>query len=331
LSKSSTSPDNGDDSDSDRDNGNIHIVFESTRWPAGCRRGDRVPFDLPPRRCPGWPIDQDFGGGRSGVRYVHGYTGRESRRLREQAEALVDLLHAGVGFAPGSLVLEAGCGVGAQTLTLARRSPGARFLAVDLNGESLAEARRRVAEAGIGNVAFQRVDLTRLPYADGAFDHIFVCFVLEHLADPTACLRALHRLIRPGGTLTAIEGDHGSAFFHPPDPLAARTIQCLVDLQARAGGDALIGRRLYALLRDAGFAQVRVEPVPVYVDAGRPALIQGFTRNTFIAMVQSVRHAALTRGLMRESDWDRGIAALERTTRPDGSFCYQFFRAVAAR
>jgi hypothetical protein len=46
-------------------------------------------------------------------------------------------------------VLEAGCGVGAQTVTLAQRSPEARFTSVDLSGDSIAEARRRADLAGL--------------------------------------------------------------------------------------------------------------------------------------------------------------------------------------
>ena len=59
--------------------------------------------------------------------YVHGYSDREAARLADQAGSLAELLHAGTRYAPGSAVLEAGCGVGAQTVILARNSPGARF------------------------------------------------------------------------------------------------------------------------------------------------------------------------------------------------------------
>jgi len=144
--------------------------------------------------------------------YVHGYSEREAQRLQDQAGALVDLLHRGVAFPPGSRVLEAGCGVGAQTVTLTARSPGALFTAVDRDETSLAAARRAVAAAGHGNVAFLQADLRALPFADAAFDHAFACFVLEHVPSPPALLRELARVVRPGGTLTVIEGDHGSAF-----------------------------------------------------------------------------------------------------------------------
>jgi hypothetical protein len=69
--------------------------------------------------------------------YVHGYHPRENERLQDQAGTLVDLLHDDTAYPGGSTVLEAGCGVGAQTITLAERSPDARFTSVDVSAHSL--------------------------------------------------------------------------------------------------------------------------------------------------------------------------------------------------
>ena len=155
-----------------------------------------------------------------------------------------------------------------------------------------------------------------------------MCFVLEHLADPAGALAALRTVVRPGGTLTVIEGDHGSVFFHPEDADARRTIGCLVELQAGAGGDSLIGRRLYPLLTAAGLRSVRVAPKMVYVDASRPDLVEGFTRNTFAAMVEGVREQGAGGGLIDPETWRRGIAGLHRAAEADGVFCYTFFKAT---
>jgi len=196
---------------------------------------------------------------------------------------------------------------------------------------SLAQARRRVEAAGHRNVAFGRADIFHLPFPDASFDHVFVCFVLEHLADPAAALRALRRVLRPGGSITVIEGDHGSWYCYPQTPAAARAVQCLIEVQARMGGDALIGRRLYPLLAESGFEQIEVSPRMVYVDSSRPELVEGFSRNTFITMVEGVREQALEMGLVDTAAWERGIADLYRATRADGTFCYTFFKGRATR
>jgi hypothetical protein len=100
-------------------------------------------------------------------------------------------------------------------------------------------------------------------------------------------------------------------------------------LQSAAGGDALLGRRLQPLLTAAGYQDVVVAPRTVYADRTRPALVDGFTRNTFIAMIESVRAEALAAGLTTRADWDRGIADLRRTAGEDGTFHYTFFKALA--
>jgi threonine dehydrogenase-like Zn-dependent dehydrogenase len=263
--------------------------------------------------------------------YVHGYQPSENARLQDQAGTLVELLHADTTYPPGSSVLEAGCGVGAQTVTLAQRSPGARFTSVDVAPDSVAEAERRVHAAGLTNVTFAQGDLFDLPFEPGSFDHVFVCFVLEHLDDPVKALVALQRLVRSWGTITVIEGDHGSAYFHPDSAAARAAIRCQVQLQAGAGGNALIGREVHPLMVQAGLDPVTVSPRMVYVDSSRPDLVEGFTRRTFTAMIEGVREAAVEAGLTEPSAFDEGVRDLHRTTEPDGVFCYTFFKGVGRR
>ena len=262
--------------------------------------------------------------------YVHGYSAHETRRLGDQADTLAALLHTGTSYPAGSRVLEVGCGVGAQTVHLVAASPEAEFVAVDVSATSLAEARARVsAHAPAARVSWLQADLFELPFPDASFDHVFVCFVLEHLAAPGQALQALRRVLRPGGALTVIEGDHGSAFFHPDSAYARATIDCQVRLQSMAAGNALLGRALHPLLTAAGYENVAVRPRTVYTDPSRPALVGGFTRNTFIAMIESVRDQALAAGLMTATDWDRGIDDLHRTAAEDGTFHYTFFKGEA--
>jgi len=263
--------------------------------------------------------------------YVHGEDAQENQRLQDQASSLVELLHSDTAYPQGSRVLEAGCGTGAQTVTLARNSPQALFTSVDVSEASLAEAKTALRAAGIGNVTLQQADIYALPFAPASFDHVFVCFVLEHLARPAQALAALKRVLKPGGSLTVIEGDHGSTYFHPDSEHARRAVRCLVELQARAGGNANIGRSLFPLLTQAGFDGVRVSARMVYVDASKPRLVEGFTKKTFTAMVEGVRQAAIEAALLSAAEFDKGIADLYRTAESDGVFCYTFFKASALK
>lgn len=265
------------------------------------------------------------------VDYVHGYSERESGRLQDQASTLSDLLHHDTKYPAGYHVLEAGCGVGAQTVILARNSPEAFFTCIDISEESLRLAEKRAKAEGLSNVEFRQADLYHLPYQPETFDAVFVCFDLGHLPEPETALLALRQVLNEDGEITVIEGDNGSCFFHPHSEQARSAINCLVRDQADLGGDANIGRRLHPLVGSAGFREAKVSPRMVYVDSSRPSLVEGFTKNTFIAMVGGVRERAIAAGMMDPAEFDKGITDLERTTEDDGTFCYTFFKCDARK
>jgi hypothetical protein len=97
------------------------------------------------------------------------------------------------------------------------------------------------------------------------------------------------------------------------------------------GGNSLIGRQLYPLLKKSNYDNVNVSPRMIYVDSSKPDLVEGFTKNTFIAMVKGVKEQAIRSGLMEEADWDQGIRDLYRTTGEDGTFVYTFFKGKAVK
>jgi ubiquinone/menaquinone biosynthesis C-methylase UbiE len=264
-------------------------------------------------------------------KYVHGYDPRENIRLQDQASTLVELLHSDTTYPAGNRVLEVGCGTGAQTITLARNSPHAQFTSIDISARSLAEARQRIEGAGNTNVNFLQSDIYNLTFGSESFDHIFVCFVLEHLSQPLEALNCLRDLLKVNGTITVIEGDHGSTYFYPDNVFSHRAIQCQVELQKRAGGNANIGRELYPLLIAANFNSVQVSPRMVYIDSSKPQLVEGFIKNTFTAMIEGVREPAIEAGIIDRNTFDEGVNGLYRTTEQDGVFCYTFFKAIARK
>ncbi|AFV23519.1 methyltransferase [Methanolobus psychrophilus R15] len=263
--------------------------------------------------------------------YVHGYSERESVRLSDQANTLEELLHRDTIYPEGSKVLEAGCGIGAQTVILSRNSPQARITSIDISEDSLNKAKERAASEGVSNVEFRVENIFDLPFKDESFDHIFVCFVLEHLKEPVKALTSLHRVLKKGGTITVIEGDHGSCFFHPETEAGVKTWNNLVEVQARLGGNSLIGRQVYPLLRKAGFSDVTVSPRLVYSDASRPHMEEGFVRKTIIPMVEGVRESAIEMGIIDAGTFDKGIRDLHRTAGEYGTFNYMFFKGVGRK
>lgn len=258
--------------------------------------------------------------------YVHGYSEREALRLSEQAETLEKLLHHDTVYPPGAKVLEAGCGIGAQTVILANNNPDAEITSIDISPESLEKARKNVEEKGIKNVKFLQADIFSLPFEDNSFDHIFVCFVLEHLQKPEEALKSLKKVLKPGGTITVIEGDHGSCYFYPEGKQAINAWNCLIRVQAHMKGNSLIGRQVYPILLEAGFRKVKVDPRMVYIDSSKPELVDGFILKTIIPMVEGVKKQAIEMQMMKENGWEKGIEEIHETAGPGGTFCYTFFK-----
>ncbi len=266
------------------------------------------------------------------MKYVHGYSDRENERLRDQSGILATLLHEGTNYPAGSEVLEAGCGVGGQTIILAANSPGARFTSIDISEKSIEQAEAVIKKGKFSNVTFRLENVMKLSFTDNSFDHIFVCFLLEHLDHPENALLELKRVLKPGGTITVIEGDHGSCFWYPETPESIAVWRALVTVQQRLGHDPLIGRRLYPLLHQAGFAVQDVSPRIVYGDLGKKELLDGMVNRIIVPMVSSSKKEILDVKIVDADIWNKGIADLSRTSKPpDGTFFYTWFKGMAVK
>ena len=144
-------------------------------------------------------------------------------------------------------------------------NPGTRFVCADIS-----EASVRVAMGQNPGLPFLAGDLYALPFPNATFDHVFACYVLEHLERPGRALENLLRVLKPGGTLTSVEGDHGSCFFYPETPEALAAWACLPELQALLGGDSLIEAGCIRCWR-CGFFRRLGRTDRIYCDPSLPA------------------------------------------------------------
>jgi SAM-dependent methyltransferase len=262
--------------------------------------------------------------------YVHGYSTRETERLQDQSHILEDLLHKGTAYKRGEKILEAGCGVGAQTRLLSLNNPDTMITSIDISRESIQLAEKTINENGIKNVTFQQEDLRNMSYSDGSFDHIFICFVLEHLDNPLVALTEIKRVLKPGGSITLIEGDHGSCFWHPETDSARQAWQVFINAQAALGHDGLIGRRLYPLLRESDFRIVDISPRWVYTDYSNPILLYGVVNKIIVPMVKSAENQILKSQMINVETWKKGIQELSTVgLNEHGTFFYTWFKALA--
>ncbi len=157
---------------------------------------------------------------------------------------------------PGQDLLDVGCGPGTITADLALLVAPGQVVGLDAAGDVVARARQHADPLGLGNLRFEVGDLFALGYPDASFDVVHLHQVLQHLADPTAALVELRRVLRPDGVLAARDSDYGTFTWAPADPLLDRWLELYLGVTARNGHDARIGPRLLALAHEAGFSDV---------------------------------------------------------------------------
>ncbi len=109
---------------------------------------------------------------------------------------LVDRIEAG----PGDRVLDVATGTGAVARELVRRKR-CSVVGLDQSAEMLAEARRRTN----GSIELVEGSAERLPFEDGEFDALSFTYLFRYVDDPEATLGELLRVVRPGGTVAALE------------------------------------------------------------------------------------------------------------------------------
>lgn len=131
--------------------------------------------------------------------------------------------------APGSTVLDLGCGTGRALPALrAAVGPGGTVIAADLTPQMLEAAR---AAGRADHSVLVLADAQCLPFADACIDTVFAAGLINHLHDLHGGLRELARVTRPGGQLivfhptgrAALAARHGRTL-RPDEPLSEREL-----------------------------------------------------------------------------------------------------------
>jgi ubiquinone/menaquinone biosynthesis C-methylase UbiE len=215
------------------------------------------------------------------IRYLHGYSSEEQRRLHRQARTFAPLLHRELRFAGPTRLLEIGCGAGAQTAIMLRQNPALRVVAVDRSASHLAAARRYFARRRAlaeGRLELLEAEATKLPLEDGSFDAALSVWLLEHAADPLGIVREARRVLKAGGRLYVREVFNASVYIRPLCPALEEYWAAYNALQYELGGNPNIGMHLGNVLRKAGFRDIRVALEAIWLDRRQPALRRHWLR-----------------------------------------------------
>ena len=120
-------------------------------------------------------------------------------------------MHQGLemlGMNTGETVLEIGCGTGKAQVELCHQvgDPG-KVYAIDLSRGMLQKSRSRLASAGLQQqVSLLEGDGSCLPYRNGSFNAVFICFTLELFDTPEIplVLQECWRVLQPDGLLGVV-------------------------------------------------------------------------------------------------------------------------------
>ena len=188
-----------------------------------------------------------------------GSEGRE--RLRALARLLVpttEALFDRIGILAEARCLDVGCGGGDVTVALARRAASGRVLGTDLDAAQLDLARAEANAAELTNVEYRVADVTTPPTDGdlGAYDVVYIRFVLTHLPDPDESVANATAQLAPGGVLIVEDIDFRGHFCDPDVPSFWRMVDWYTRVVQARGCDPNIGPRLPGLLRGAGLVDV---------------------------------------------------------------------------
>jgi len=103
-------------------------------------------------------------------------------------------------------VLELASGKGFNTIYLAEHHPEIQFTGVDITPAHVHIAQKKAQSAKLQNVHFEQGDFHDLRFPDQSFDYLFEVESICHAANMEQVLRAIYRVLKPGGTFTLFDG-----------------------------------------------------------------------------------------------------------------------------
>lgn len=251
--------------------------------------------------------------------YIGAHDPREAERLAlQEAGALTELRAALTLHAPPPdvRVLELGCGSGVYTRALLDALPGATVTGIDRDRDLLARARENLAaEITSGRVTLLEGDVARLPFDARGFGLVTCRCVLMHQPEPELAVAEMYRVAEAGGIGLAIEPDWGARALYPDAEAYAEFLALARRARSHGFPDLLLGRRLYALFRAAGFGAIRATATAFVATAGeRPTEVADELAGP-ARLLEQGRTLIRGAGLAGDADLDALIARLSAVRR----------------
>ncbi len=266
--------------------------------------------------------------------YIHGFSDEEQDRLLSQNDVLAKYIYQNLDFSNCNHIVEIGCGVGAQMISLLHKYSQLSVTGIEQSPKQIQRAHIHLSHFPQfdGRYAILEDDAVRIkPAFKQPVDGAFMIWVLEHVPNPEALLLNTHRWMPADSQLWITEVFHPSFRTWPESQKIMDYWQDTLDYQYSLKGDPAIGIRLANLLHETGFTEIQTIPHLFFLDRTRP----DERRNMFIYwldLMRSALHETLDGGFTTMERWQIAESQMRRLIEnPDAVFYYSFIQATCKR
>ncbi|OIQ15492.1 MAG: SAM-dependent methyltransferase [Bacteriovorax sp. MedPE-SWde] len=263
--------------------------------------------------------------------YLHGFDDTEQNRLRKQAQFTEHTVYKDINLSEVKNLIEVGSGVGAQTEILLRRFPDMNITCIDRSDNQLGSAKNSLDKLSYAKDRYtlHNMDATDIEFESYKFDGAFLCWILEHVPNPSKALSEVRRVCRPGSTVYITEVLNSSFFLEPYSPNVWKYWMAFNDYQYDMKGDPFIGAKLGNLLMQQGYKDIKVETKTWHLDNRRPGKRKEFI-DFWTELLLSASEQLIKEKYIDEETVAKASAELKTVSNdPNAVFYYSFIQAKA--
>lgn len=263
--------------------------------------------------------------------YLHGFSDEEQTRLRQQAKFAEHAIYRDIDFTNAQEVLEVGCGVGAQSEILLRRFPDIKLTGIDFNPRQLqaANAFLNSKEEIKNRYKVLEMDAMNMSFNAGEFDGAFLCWVLEHVPDPSRVLSEVRRVLKPGARVFITEVMNSTFFVDPYSPNVWKYWTAFNDFQYDNAGDPFVGAKLGNILTSLGYSLIKTKMFTWHLDNRHPAKRKEMF-DYWLSLMLSGAEQLMESKYIDKQTIDAAIKEMNDVkVNPNAVFMYSFMQAEA--
>jgi ubiquinone/menaquinone biosynthesis C-methylase UbiE len=267
--------------------------------------------------------------------YLHGTFPEEQQRLSKLNDILNDASLAELRLRGGERILDIGSGLAQFTRLMARRAgENGRVIGIERDSNQISEAQRQAEVAGESNlIELRQGDVLGMPLRDeewGTFDVAHARFLLEHVSDPLAVVKAMVRAVRLGGRIVLEDDDHDLIRLWPEPAGFGPLWKAYTRVYDRLGNDPYVGRRLVSLIYEAGAQPVRNTWIFFGSCAGN-LHFEAYVDN-MVGLFLGARDKIVPWGLLQADSFEEGVANLQAwKRRPEAAMWFAIAWAEGVR